>query len=64
MVGMMWENGPFTISDAADGVDYILTKNPFSWNEVADVLYVEQPIRTGFSTAAEGSDVIIFMYFV
>lgn len=54
MVGMLWENGPFTMTDAADGIDYILKSNPYSWNEEADVLYVEQPIRTGFSTAASG----------
>jgi carboxypeptidase C (cathepsin A) len=32
--------------------------NPFSWNEVADVLYVEQPLRTGFGTASFGSESI------
>lgn len=31
---------------------YNLRYNPYSWSEVADVLYVEQPLRTGFSTAA------------
>jgi carboxypeptidase C (cathepsin A) len=35
---------------------YVFKPNNFSWNEVADVLYVDQPIRTGFSLAAEGSN--------
>jgi carboxypeptidase D len=48
MVGMMWENGPFTIHDHPyNPSDYKLERNPYSWNEVADVVFVEQPIRTG-----------------
>lgn len=37
---------------------YSLRKNPNSWNEIADVVFVEQPIRTGFSLAAEGTPII------
>jgi carboxypeptidase C (cathepsin A) len=62
MVGMMWENGPFTIHDAVDPVsnklDYKLERNRFSWNEAADIVFVEQPIRTGYSTAANGAPII------
>ncbi len=32
---------------------YDLHYNPYSWNEIADVLYVEQPLRTGFSAPAK-----------
>lgn len=59
MIGMMHEHGPFTIEPAAqgakNGLKYNLKRNPYSWSEVANVLYVEQPIRTGFSVAAEGA---------
>ena len=84
MIGMMHENGPFTIeanpnyqpkTDSTSTMDgaseaspdsssqqhelkYHLKRNDYSWNEVANVLYVEQPIRTGFSIGAKGADVI------
>jgi hypothetical protein len=58
MVGMMFENGPFHIQEVnitetlPDGTPIILENTTFflernnnSWNEVANVLYVEQPIR-------------------
>lgn len=38
------ENGPFTVNK-----DLNLTKNVYSWNEHANVVYVDQPIGTGFS---------------
>ena len=54
MVGMMWENGPFTIAEGGER-KFSLVRNAFAWNEAAHVLFVEQPLRTGFSPAAEGS---------
>lgn len=61
MVGMMWENGPFSLRDKVEGnttSGYAFDNNVFSWNEVSNVLYVEQPLRTGFSLAADGSPII------
>lgn len=52
MVGMMWEQGPFTLSQG-DKQPFTLVRNPHAWNEEAHMLFVEQPIRTGFSTAAK-----------
>jgi carboxypeptidase C (cathepsin A) len=52
MVGMMWENGPFTIQEGTDR-KYDLKRSEYAWNEVAHMLFVEQPVRTGFSTAAK-----------
>lgn len=42
---------PFTVHEGTEG--YELYDNPYSWNEAADVLYVDQPLRTGFSVAAK-----------
>lgn len=62
MVGMMWENGPFTLHDNDNDTlndklktnisTFSLKKNMYAWNEVANVLFVEQPVKSGFSTAA------------
>ncbi|KAJ1568947.1 Cell death protease, partial [Cladochytrium tenue] len=38
------EHGPFLMQD-----DGSLEANPYSWNGVANILYVEQPVGTGFS---------------
>jgi cathepsin A (carboxypeptidase C) len=41
-----FENGPFNINE-----DLSLRKNPYSWNEKADLIFMDQPIGTGFSKA-------------
>jgi cathepsin A (carboxypeptidase C) len=46
-VALFYENGPFTIND-----DLSLRSNAQSWNEVANLLYVDQPIGTGFSKSS------------
>ncbi len=45
-LAIFYENGPFTIHD-----DLSLKKNEFSWNDNANLLYVDQPVGTGFSKA-------------
>ncbi|KAH8075870.1 alpha/beta-hydrolase [Cristinia sonorae] len=45
MLGMMFENGPVHIAD-----DYSAFANNFSWNHLADYIWVDQPVGTGFST--------------
>ena len=59
MVGAMWENGPFKISKADDDrAGFNITPNPHSWNTEGNIIFVEQPIRTGFSLAAAGARTI------
>ena len=41
---MFGENGPYVVED-----DLSLTLNPSSWNSNASVIWVDQPVGTGFS---------------
>lgn len=45
-VALFVENGPFKINSD----NKTLKINPYSWNNNANILYVDQPIGTGFST--------------
>ncbi|KAF8500349.1 serine carboxypeptidase [Russula emetica] len=49
MIGLFQENGPCRINNQSTGVDL----NPTSWNEYANVLYVDQPVGVGFSYGTE-----------
>ncbi len=43
--GMLIENGPYIV----DEVNGQLNANPYSWHNYANMLYVDQPMNTGFS---------------
>ena len=44
-VALFGENGPCQVNDA--GTD--TTLNPYSWNNNATLIYIDQPVGTGFS---------------
>jgi len=54
LLGLGTEFGPFIFEK-----DGILSKNPNTWNQVANILYVEQPAGVGFSYYTDDSDKIV-----
>ncbi|VVB16784.1 unnamed protein product [Arabis nemorensis] len=50
-VALFNENGPFTISE-----DLSLSWNDFGWDKVSNLIYVDQPVGTGFSYTSDSSD--------
>jgi carboxypeptidase C (cathepsin A) len=46
MIGLFQENGPCTFNNVSGSTPVL---NPNSWNNYANMLYVDQPIGTGFS---------------
>lgn len=57
MLGNLAENGPLSLKEASN-TTFLLEKNPFSWTEIAHVVFVEQPIRVGYSQAGGSSHAI------
>ncbi|KAJ7484423.1 Alpha/Beta hydrolase protein [Mycena latifolia] len=45
MIGLFQENGPCTVE--SDGST--TTLNPYSWNNISNMIYIDQPIGAGFS---------------
>ena len=43
-VALFFENGPYSIND-----DMTLKANAQTWNKISNLLYVDQPVGTGFS---------------
>ncbi|OMP88555.1 Carboxypeptidase S1-like protein B [Diplodia seriata] len=52
LIGLFLENGPCNVTE-----DLKTQWNPYSWNEVSNVLYLSQPVGVGFSyeSTADGS---------
>ena len=48
--GLLQENGPFLWQSGT----YSPMPNPYSYTNLTNVVYVDQPVGTGFSPAAEG----------
>ncbi|PVF95685.1 alpha/beta-hydrolase [Serendipita vermifera] len=53
MYGLFEENGPirYALPDDATTVDQnVASYNPYSWHNLTDIIYVDQPVGTGYST--------------
>ena len=51
-IALFYENGPYQFNP-----DSTIRTNPNSWNNISNLVYVDQPIGTGFSHATAGMDV-------
>jgi len=49
-IALFYENGPYAFNE--DGKT--LKENPSSWNKISNLIYVDQPIGTGFSHSDAG----------
>ncbi|KAF7307471.1 Alpha/beta-hydrolase [Mycena indigotica] len=46
MIGLMTENGPLRVTG-----NFSIVQNKFSWNKLADTIWIDQPVGTGYSTS-------------
>ncbi|EPS63355.1 hypothetical protein M569_11430, partial [Genlisea aurea] len=51
-MALFYENGPFTIDD-----NLSLVWNEYGWDQVSNILFVDQPIGTGFSYTSDRRDI-------
>ncbi|CEL52453.1 hypothetical protein RSOLAG1IB_00994 [Rhizoctonia solani AG-1 IB] len=49
MIGLFQENGPCRMNED----ELTVSRNPYSWNEYANMLYIDQPIGAGYSYGQE-----------
>ena len=49
LIGLYYENGPFLFKEDEDKLSF----NRYSWNRIANVIYLESPAGVGFSYGAE-----------
>ncbi|TCD62876.1 hypothetical protein EIP91_006282 [Steccherinum ochraceum] len=51
--GLLFENGPCSMAKDGNGT----VRNPHSWNEHTNIIYLDQPIGSGYSYSTDGSKV-------
>ncbi|KAG8713828.1 hypothetical protein FRC08_012751 [Ceratobasidium sp. 394] len=49
MIGLFQENGPCRMNSDGETVSH----NPYSWNEYANMLYIDQPVGAGYSYGSQ-----------
>ncbi|XP_047321156.1 serine carboxypeptidase-like [Impatiens glandulifera] len=56
LVSMFYENGPYRITTTNNNNNSLIW-NDFGWDQVSNLIYVDQPIGTGFSFSSHNSDI-------
>ncbi|KAL6586445.1 Serine carboxypeptidase-like 49 [Orobanche minor] len=51
-MALFYENGPYTIAN-----NLSLVRNEYGWDQVSNILFVDQPIGTGFSYSSDRRDI-------
>ncbi|KAK0194993.1 Alpha/Beta hydrolase protein [Armillaria mellea] len=46
LIGLFQEHGPCTVNEDSNSTTY----NPYSWNNYTNMIYIDQPFGTGYST--------------
>ncbi|CAL1404150.1 unnamed protein product [Linum trigynum] len=59
MLGNFFEIGPYRVSQCHDGNrnDVFLKPNPGTWNRIFDLLFLDNPIGSGFSVASDPAEI-------
>ncbi|EGG18539.1 peptidase S10 family protein [Cavenderia fasciculata] len=56
MDGLFLENGPFRLSpNDTESANFTVSINPSSWHNVANILYIDEPVGTGLSYVDDDS---------
>ncbi|MQM22230.1 hypothetical protein Taro_055280 [Colocasia esculenta] len=55
LLGNFFELGPWLVVNSTAGV--ALARNPYSWNRLFGLLFLDNPIGSGFSVAADASEI-------
>ena len=49
MLGLFTELGPLSVS-VDPGRNVVMEQNPYSWHNLTDIFFIDQPVGTGYST--------------